>query len=273
MRSPDNNPPLPTLLRVLTFIELLVLAGAGGLLFFLPEVGCALWPWQLAPFNAAFIGAIYLAALSAIALMFFVNRWAPARPVLVAIFSFTVIVLAVSLLNLGRFDFLKWGTYLWFLLYFILPINAAFHIWLYRYQPPADTTRLPSPWRTLLLTISVVLYLYGLCLLIAPGVFSGFWPWPIDAFHGQIYSGLFIAGAGGLYVIARMAARIEFGTAGLAMCAFSMLAILGLLIVDSITGRVDWSQFGTWFWLGALVVGLLAGAVMLLQTRRMPAIV
>lgn len=272
MRSQDNNPPLPTVLRILTFIEVLVLAGAGGLLFFVPEIGRVQWPWELAPFNAAFIGAIYLAALAAIALMFFVNRWSPARPVLVAIFSFTIIVLAVSLLHLGSFDLLKWGTYLWLLLYFILPISAAFHIWLYRYQPPADASPVPSAWRTLLLTISVLLYLYGLGMLLAPGFFSGFWPWAIDEFHGQIYSATFIAGAGGLYVVARVASRVEFGTAGLAMAAFCIFAILGLLIVDSATRRVNWSEIGTWLWLGSLAVGLLIGAAMLWQSRRMPAI-
>ena len=100
----DDNPTISSLLRTLTLLEALVLAGAGGGLFFLPESIAALWPWPLSPFNARFLGAIYLSALAAIGLMFAAGRWSPARAVLPTIFIFTAIVLAVSLARLGRLD-------------------------------------------------------------------------------------------------------------------------------------------------------------------------
>ncbi len=273
MRTQDDNPPLTPLLRLFTLIEVIVLAGAGGLLFFLPDWARALWPWPLTPFNTLFLGAIYLGALPAIASMLLAGRWAPARAVLPALFIFTAIVLIVSALNLDRFDFQldyqRWGSWLWFVLYFALPVNSAYHLWLYRRRPPADSTPTPPAWRIYLLGAAIVLGLYGLGLLITPATFSAFWPWPIDEFHGRIYSATFISGAAGLYAVARVASRIEFLTAGLAQGAFGLFAIAGVLIVDASVRRVDWSLPGSWLWAGAFAIALAAGVGMVGRARTM----
>jgi hypothetical protein len=188
MELAEVNPPITPLLRMVTLVEMLVLAVAGAGLLFLPELTRAAWPWQLTPFNTGFLGAVYLGALASIALMGLVGRWAPARPVLPTICIFTAIVLAVSLVYLDRFDARKWSSWAWFGLYIALPVNAAYHLWLYRHQPPAQPAPVPAAWRALLLVVGGVLGLYGIGLLGAPEVFSAFWPWRLDAFHGQLYS-------------------------------------------------------------------------------------
>jgi hypothetical protein len=269
MHASDDNPTLTPLLRLLTLIEVIVLAGAGGLLFFAPETAQAQWPWTIAPFNTRFMGAIYLGALTAVLIMLWVARWAPARPVLVTIFIFTTIVLAVSALYAARFDFQRWGTWAWFALYIILPLNAAYHLYRYRSLPPASAAPVPRAWRVVLLIASAALYIYGLGLLAAPAFFSGFWPWAIDDFHARIYSATFIAGASGLLVVSRLAARVEFETAALAQVTFCLFAILGVLVVDASVRRVDWSQAGGWLWIGALALGLIGGLGMLWRSRQM----
>ncbi len=269
MNAPgDNNPSITPLLRVLTLVEVLVLAGAGGNLFFLPDLAAQLWPWQLTPFNTRFLGAIYLASLVAVVMMLLVARWAPARGVLPALFTFTALVLGVSLISIGRFEFQKPATWVWFALYIILPINSAYHLWLYRHLLPANLTPVPAVWRGYLLTVAVVLSLYSVGLLLAPAVFSAFWPWRIDDFHGQMYSAAFLTGAVGALAASRVAARIEFVTAALTQGVLSLFAILGLLIVDASVRRVDWSLPGTWLWLGAFAVMLIASLGMLWQSRR-----
>ena len=269
MDTPDRNPSLTPLLRVVTFIEVLVLFGAGFGLFFLPDLARELWPWTPAPFNMRFLGSIYLTALVPVAIMLIAGRWAPARGVLPAIFIFTTIVLFVSVFNFYLLDFQRWGTYLWFVLYIILPINSAYHMGLYRRLPPADPIPTPPAWRAYLLGVTIVLGLYSVALLIAPETFTAFWPWKIDAFHGRMYSAVFASGAAGAWAAARVAARIEFFTAGITQATFGLFSILGLVLVDAAVHRVDWSSPGTWLWVGAFAVMLVASIGMLARVRRM----
>src|SRR5689334_1775020 len=93
----ETNPPINRLLRAVTAVEALVLLVAGGGLFLLPAVLRPLWPWTLPPFNAAYLGAVYLASLTAAALVVWSGRWSPARVVVPMILLFTAAVLAVSL--------------------------------------------------------------------------------------------------------------------------------------------------------------------------------
>ena len=188
---------LSVLLRALTWVEVLVLILAGGGLFFLPTLTAEQWPWVIAPFNGRFVGAVYLGSFVSAAFMAFHGRWSPGRIVLPMIFVFTSIVLGVSLLNLDKFDFQKLQPWIWFLLYAVLPINSAYHMWLYQNRQPAESHVTPKNWSAFLLGLTLFLVLYGTALLILPTTASAFWPWPIDAFHGQMYSVVFITSAVG----------------------------------------------------------------------------
>lgn len=256
--SQNDNPPITPLLRLFTLIEAFVLIVVGGALLFLPSFVAPLWPWETGPFNLRFFGAIYLASLIAVAMVLVFNRWAPARLVVPMIFVFTAIVLIVSLLYVGRFR-LEWPTWIWFLLYLALPINAAYYLWLNRGQPPADPISLPAAWRIYMLIQMVVVGLYGLGILLAPITFSAFWPWELDDFHGRTYSALFFTGAIGAFLSWRFAAPSELLTMGMTQFALGLLAILGLIATDAAIHRVDWSLPGTWLWIGAFGVALIAG--------------
>src|SRR5258707_3706141 len=109
-----ENPPITSLLRFVGILEVLALAAAGIGLFFVYNVAAPLWPWDIKPFNAGFMGATYLGSLTAVVTMLVVARWTPARLVLPMLLSFTGIVLIVSLLNLNGFPFDRWATLAWF---------------------------------------------------------------------------------------------------------------------------------------------------------------
>src|SRR3954462_1486835 len=160
-RMPDN-PLITRLLWVLTAVEAVVVALAGGVLFFLPDLARTLWPWALTPFNSAALGAVYLGALVAIVALVVVGRWAPARLVVPAVGAFTGVVLVISLLYYDRFDFTRWGTWLWFVLYLILPLNAAYHWWRDRRRPPAAAPPGAPWWGPVLWGLAAVAGLYGL---------------------------------------------------------------------------------------------------------------
>ena len=250
MQTLNDNPRITALLIAVTAGESLVLLIAGfGLLLF-PSILRPLWPWEIAPFNALLLGAVYSASLVATTLVVYHRRWAPVRVVIPMIFEFTAIILVVCLFYIDRFDFQYWGTWVWFFLYLLIPINAAFHIWLYRNLKPVNPFPLITPWRTLFLIPTILLGFYGLGLLIAPGPFSSFWPWPIDNFHGQMYSVLYITPAVGAVLLYNAASSVELLTMGLTQVVGGVIPIVGLVIIDNQVNRVDWSASGTWLWIG-----------------------
>jgi hypothetical protein len=263
----QDNPKNSQLLINVTAIESMVLLVAGvGLLLF-PSLISPLWPWELSPFNALLLGAIYSASLVTTTIVVTVKRWAPARIVMPMIFVFTAIILLVCLTYLNRFDFQYWGTWLWFFLYIIIPANAAYHIWLYRHLKSVNPFPLPTFWRTVFLIPTMLLGLYGIGLLIAPNSFSNFWPWQIDAFHGRMYSVLYITPATGAVLLYSAAASVELLTMGLTQIVGGGASILGLLIIDNRVNKIEWSAFGTWLWIGSFAIILLTGIGLVWQSR------
>jgi hypothetical protein len=262
------NPPITPLLRVVTAVEVLVLLAAGGGLFFLPATIGALWPWALTPFNTRFLGALYLASLASALVLVVSGHWSPARVVTPLILLFTTIVLVVSLLYFDRFVPSAWQTLAWFILYIGIPLNAAYHVWLYRRLAPANRESLPPILRTYLLVQAVVLGLYGLSMLVAPATFGAFWPWKIDDFHGRMYSVAFLTPALGAWFLYRAASPAELLALGVTQIVGGALELLGLFLVDSAVKRVDWSAAGTWVWVGLCATVLLSGLWMLWQARR-----
>lgn len=267
MTDRPPNPPITLVLKGLTLVEVLVLLGAGGGLFFLTDFTRALWPWDIPPFNARFLGAVYLASMVSVGAMLIAGRWAPARMVLPMLLTFTFTVLVISLVRLEAFVPDRWGTWGWFLLYVVIPLNAAAHIVLYRQLPPADRSPVPMVWRVVLLAFVLVLGIYGVAELAAPEPATAFWPWRIDAFHGQMYSAVFLTAAVGALWLSRAAARAEYFTLGVTYAVLGFFAILGLITVDASAHRVDWTAAGTWLWLAVFAATLIAGLALMGQSR------
>jgi hypothetical protein len=264
----DENPKVTPFLRLFTTLEGLVLIVAGIGLFLFPDLIRPIWPWTLPPFNAAFIGAIYLASVPAIGMMAFLGGWASSRHVLAMLMTFTGIGLIITLINLPRFNFQEWTTWVWIFLYVTLPVNSAVHLWLYRNVPVSRPTQLPAFWHIYFKAQGIILALYGLGQISVPEVFNAFWPWRIDQFHGQFYGGAFIAIGLGSWLVAKHAARIELFIQGITQICFGLLTISGLVIVDLFQHKVAWSTAGTWVWMISFAVIALAGAGTLQFWRR-----
>lgn len=260
------NPPISPLLRFLTFIKVLVLFTVGVGLLIVPASASQIWPWELLPFNARFLGAIYAAACVAAVIQLVYARWSPARLVTSMIALFTTIISILSFVYIKNFDFQRWEVWVWFVVYLILPINAIYHLWLYRNLPPVDSTPLSNSTRTILMVQSIVLGLYGLMLIVAPSFAKGIWSWEIDNFHAQVYSVTFLTPAIGSYVLTKGATKLEWTTLGLAQLLLGFLPILGVLIVDATVNRVNYFAIGTWVWfllfasMGSLGIWMLTNA-------------
>jgi hypothetical protein len=263
-----NNPQISTLLRFLTFVEVLVVFASGAGLFFIPELTAALWPWELLPFNARFLGAVYSASCISAVMQTVHGRWSPARLVTPMIFVFTAVIMILSFGYLSVFDFQRWEVWVWFLLYIIIPVNCAWHLWLYRNLPAAESLPTETAARNIMLTQAIVLGIFGLALLLAPAFAKNFWSWEIDVFHAQMYSVSFLTPAVGAFLLAKTGSKTEWLTMGLTQAVLGFFPILGVLIVDANVKKVDWSAAGTWIWMFIFAAIFAIGLWMIKQSRR-----
>jgi hypothetical protein len=270
LETEGRNPVLPSLFRAVTSLEALVLAIAGFYPFFFPHNALGKWAWVSAPFNLRFIGAVYLTSLVAVLVVLTVPRWAPGRVALPMLVVFTNLILVLSLIYIDRFEFQRGGTWAWFILYVAIPVSATYYWLRFRRLPPADRTPVPAAWRSYFLGASVVLGLYGLGLLIAPNALTDFWPWPIDAFHGRLYSAIFVTLAVAGLTVSRVAASVELLLVGLTQLTLGFFSILGLVLADISEDTVDWSAIGTWIWVGGFGIIMVAGTALVVRLRAAP---
>ena len=244
----SDNPPFPAALRLFSAGVIIVLIVGAGL-FFAPALVKPRWPWPVTPFSARFLGGFYTAEMAVMAALLFWNRWSPGRLVLVMAFIFTVIVSAVSLINLGYFNFGRKAAWLWFLVYLASAAVSGLFLWRARGRPSAKGVTLNPAWRAYMAAEMAILGLYGVGMVLFPLVVSSTWPWPVDPFHAQVYSAIFLAGAGGVYLLWKSAPREELLVLGLAQLLVGLLAILGLIITDAQVHKIDWAAMKTLCWL------------------------
>lgn len=263
MISSDDDGITP-FLRAFTAVEWLVLVVAGLGAFFGPVAINAIWAWDIRPFNAAFIGTIYLASVPAIGAVAWTGSWSPTRIVLPMLLVFTGIGAVATAIEWDRLLLARWSAWAWVFLYLSLPMNSAAHLWLYRGRPANAARDTPRGWRMVLRAQAAVLCAYGVALFAVPNVASAFWPWPLDAFHARLYSGAFLALGIGGWLIADRAARRDWLAQGWTQLAFGVLGITGVVWVDSTAHRVPWSAVGTWAWMAAFAAFAAAGACLLL---------
>jgi hypothetical protein len=263
----QDNPKLSPLVRVFAAVVILVLAG-GVLLLVYPAAISGRWPWRLTPFNARFLGAFYTAELAAILMLGVINRWSPARLILIMAVSFTALVSLVSLWHLDRFDFGRKGPWGWFFVYVGSALVAAAFVWSYRaLEHPGRLFASPAL-RAFFIVQALAIGGYGLALLVAPQWAAGFWPWRIDVFHAQVYSAIFITAGLGAYLLARSASPYELVGFGLAQLILGFAAILGLWLTNLERQTIAWTAPGTLLWLALFAALGIVGAFNVALARR-----
>ena len=260
MEDDSPNPRIPEFLRSVTWVECAVVAGAAGLLYLLPKWGGQdIWAWQTPPFNARYVGAIYLGALVPLVILAVTARWSPGRVVLWMIFTFTASIMVVMLAYADRFEWARLATWVFWALYLFLPVNSAVFLWRLRdLEPPGLVKQTPAA-RAALTLLALAFGGYGLALLLVPEDATGFWPWPVDAFHARIYAATYLTPAVGLLVVRRAGTPDEFRTIGATMVIFGVAAIMGVLLTDS--------DAGTWGFFAINAAPILIGAAMLSAAR------
>lgn len=257
IRSNDNS-AIPWLLRATTVVEMIVLVVAGLSLYLLPGWTRDVWPWEITPFNTRFLGSIYLASLVSVASLTLVARRAPVRLVVPMIVAFTTVILVVSIVYTDRFED-RFSTIAWWIIFIVTPPGSAYFAWHFRKIATPLASETPRSLSRFLFLEGLVTGIYGILLLVAPTWSTAFWPWPIDDFHGRLYSAVFVTLAVGSLLVLRRGAPNELATLGATQLTLGLTAIAGFVIVDADVQKVDWSAVGTWIWIGGFALILLEG--------------
>ena len=266
IQNPAASMPMP--LVIMALISSLLLLLVGGSLFFFPEFARPRWVWSLTPFNTRFLGAIYLASLVALSMLLVTHRRALAIRLMVPMmWVFTTVVLVVSCLQIEQFDLTRRTTAIWFGVYAADCLGSSYYLWHYRKPIFTVSQPLPRRWQRYLQWQAAILGVYGFGLLLLPAQFGLFWPWPLDALHCQLYSGMFLTGAAGAALLARQATAMEIWAFGLIQLTLSGLVLAGVVIVDITVRRINWGSFGNWAWMGAVLLVAIAGLALIWASR------
>jgi hypothetical protein len=260
----QDNLSISTGLRAAMAVAVVVVLG-GGLLLFFPE-RASRWIWPIGPFNARFLGAVYLAEMAGGLMLVIVARHSPARVVVPVALTFTGVVFIASIVSIGDFDFDRRGPWLWFAAYGAFTALLPLYAWRLLHGPQPGATSLG--WRRWFIVEGILLCAYGLALLVAPKPFTTFWPWPIDAFHGRIYSAVFLTFGVGDLLLAGRSATTEFRAIGLSRLVLGALVLVGLALADASTGSVDWLSASTLAWTAGFAAMAVVGGAMLRTPSR-----
>lgn len=251
----------------MVMVSIVLLIVVGGALFCFPEFSQSRWVWPLKPYNTRFLGAIYLTSLVGLVSLVLSKRAALTRLIIPMTSVFTAIVLMVSCLTIQLFNPARRATDLWFWLYLVDCVGITYYWGYFRSHYYLGLRRLPTLWSVGLGVQAGLLGAYGLSLLLSPVAAGAAWLWPLDAFHAQLYSAIFLAGALGSAMLSRRATAAETRSLGVIQVTFSSLVLLGVWLVDKEMQGIDWGLFVSWAWVGAIALLGIVGIGLIKQSR------
>ena len=249
----------------------------GLTLFLFPGRTDTLFSWTVnPPLTAAFLGAAYLAAF---VLEFLSARevlWSRARLAVPAVLLFTLLTLVATLLHIDKFHFgpafslfTQAGTWVWLLVYAIVPVAMLVLLVLQLRVPgivPPRAAPMPGWIRLVFAIQSAVMVLLGIALFVAPAVTAEvFWPWQLSALTGRAI-GAWLIGVGvaaGHIAWENDWPRVRAGTLSLAVFAgLELVALARSALARSPAYEqpvVGWGDPRAWIYLLVLLSLLAAG--------------
>ncbi len=269
------NTPRPTMPAMGTFLVVasLLVLGIGTPLFLAPTETDTLFSWTVnPPLTAAFLGAAYWSAFLLEILAARQRTWARSRIAVPSVLLFTAMTLVATLMHLDKFHFgsessgLTRGiTWIWLIVYAMVPPILAVLFWLQLRRPGPDPTRsapLSAGLRGLLAVQAVVMLPLGVALFVSPtAVGTAVWPWSLSALTGRAIGawliGVGVAAAHSVWENDLVRLSGAFGSY-IAMGVLELVALLRFAGADHpVTGDpvLDWAAARTWIYL-VFVVGV-----------------
>ena len=222
------TPRLRLILEVFAGLALI----AGALLFFGATRTDAWWSWTIEPpLTAATLGAFYWAAFVLILIAARSKTWARARPAVYPVAVIAVLLLAITLIHVDRFDLDSLFGVFWVVAYAVVPVLLAWALVEQREirgEDPGEPLQLPKPLRQMLIVEGAVMLAVGALLLVAPSPADDVWPWALSPLTSRAI-GSFLIGIGLAALIAvREDDLLSFRGAALAYAVLGLLELLAL---------------------------------------------
>jgi len=268
-RPPLAPRPLVPGMRILLFTASVLVLLAGLQLFVFTGRTGTFFAWTIAnPLAAAFLGGSYWAAVAIEALAGRQRLWANARIAVPAVFVFTVLTLATTLMHLGQFHLgarFAAGTQIvtvaWIAIYILVPLLLLIVVVVQARTPGADpprTASLPAWIYAVLAAQAIALLGFGIALFAAPQQAAPLWPWKLTPLVAQATAAwlisLGVAAAHALFE--RDARRLRPAAVG-----YLLLAGLQAIALARYPHRFDWHSASGIAYLIFLATVLLTGAV------------
>jgi hypothetical protein len=264
------KPLIPGMRRLLLTAAVLVLL-AGIQLFVFTGRTSTFFAWTIAnPLSATFLGAAYWAAVAIEGLAGRQRLWASARIAVPAVFLFTVLTLATTLMHLGQFHLgsrFGAGTQVvsvaWVAIYLLVPLLMVV-IWAVQARAPGvDPPRsagLPGWMYPVLGAQAVVLLGAGVALIAAPRQAAPLWPWTLTPLVAQAIGAWLVSlgVAAGQAVAERDAHRLRPAAVG-----YVLLAVLLGIALARYPHLFAWHSAAGIVYLIFLATMLLTGAAAL----------
>jgi hypothetical protein len=235
--------------RLLLTAAVLVLL-AGFQLFVFTGRTSTFFAWTIAnPLAAAFLGGAYWASVSIEALAGRQRAWADARIAVPAVFVFTVLTLAATLMHLGQFHLggrfgtgTRLVTVAWIAIYVLVPVLMLVVLAVQARTPGSDpprSARLPAWLSAVLAGQATVLLGFGVALFAVPGQAAQLWPWKLTPLVAQATGAWLIAlGVAAAHaVLERDARRLRPAAIG-----YIVLAVLQFIVLARYPHRFAWGS-------------------------------
>ena len=266
--APGALKPLVPGMRWLLFTAAVLVLLAGFQLFVFTERTDSYFAWTIInPLAAAFLGAAYWASVAVEALAGQQRIWANARIAVPAVFTFTVLTLAATLLHLDQFHLggnftagTRIVTWTWIAIYLLVPVMMLVVLATQARTPGSDPPRsvmLPGWVYGLLAVQAVTLLGLGVALFAAPAQTAPLWPWKLTPLLAQATGAWLISlgVAAAQALVERDARRLRPAAAG-----YVLLAVLQAIAVARYPHLFPWRTASGAIYLVFLTTILLAGA-------------
>ena len=239
-------------------------------LFFFSDRTDEWFAWTIAPpVTACFFGACFGSTLVIEVLSLRQRAWAPIRVNALAIFVFSALTLAATLLHLDKFHLTPdraattqalVAAWFWLVVYIVVPVALPVLMVLQERAPgadPPDRAPVPGPLRAVLGLESAVLLVAGVVLFAVPRAAAPLWPWPLTPLTSQA-TGAWLIAFGLVSGVSAVAG--DLGRQRAATIAYTVLGVLVLVATVRFRGTVQWGEPSAWVFLAMAVAVALTGA-------------
>ena len=272
----DAIRPLVPWMRWLLYTAAVLVLLAGFQLFVFTGRTGTFFAWTIAnPLAAVFLGGGYWASVLIEALAGRQAVWANARIAVPAVFVFSVLTLAASLMHLGQFHLgshfaagTRIVTWAWIAIYVLVPLLMLIVFTVQARTPGADPPQsapLPVCLLAMLAVQAIILLGFGVALFAVPRQAAPLWPWKLTPLLAQA-TGAWVISLGvaaSHSLLERDARRLRPAALG-----YTLLALLQVIALVRYPHQFEWGSASGIIYLVFLGTMLLTGTVGLASSVR-----